>query len=294
MASTQASSPLRQLVRSIDGFSLATLRTLLFRGPGKARKVIGATLQAASPNPNPWTVSEWTLVRAFPTSQPLLLNGGDWTDGCTAPLERFIMALLLRHFAPKLVVEVGTYRGITTRLLLDNLSEDARIYTIDLPLGASASEFNESTDARLIAGRKVGIEYHSHPRAGQVTQILGNTLEAETWKTIPNGVDFAFIDASHSYEAVRNDTERVWPKLAPNAVVMWHDYTQDVSHERGVGQYIRELIPKDPGIFLCEGTDMAFRVPVEALRQAETRLPQWFVDGSYPRRFPAGVTAWRR
>ena len=36
-------------------------------------------------------------------------------------------------------------------------------------------------------------------------------------------MQFAFIDADHRYEAVRNDTEKVKPLLDEHACVCWHD-----------------------------------------------------------------------
>jgi hypothetical protein len=174
------------------------------------------------------------------------------------------------------------------------MGADALIYTIDLPPEVSPEEITAASDARLIIHRKVGIEYQSHPLAGQVTQILGDSFSDETWRQIPEGVDFAFIDASHSYEAVRNDSEKLWPKLSPEAVVIWHDYTESVSPERGVGKYIRELMPTHPDIFLCEGTDMAFRIPESALREGVRKMPDWYPDGSFSKKHPEGVPAWQR
>jgi len=294
MPSEPSPAPLQNGLRLLDGLSFAALRTLFTKGPGAARKVVGATLGAVQPKRNPWTVSPWDIARAFATPESVAIHGGDWTDGTTAPLERFIIALLLRSFAPRQIVEVGTYRGVTTRLLLDNLPSGAHLHTIDLPPAVDPQSLTAATDARLIITREVGIQYHSHPLADRVTQILGNTFEPATWSQVPEGVEFAFIDASHSYEAARNDTERLWPKLMPGAVVIWHDYTETVSAERGVGKYIRERLPSDAGIFLCEGTDLALRLPVEALRAGEARVAAAYPPGHAPVRKGPLVPAWHR
>lgn len=39
-----------------------------------------------------------------------------------------------------------------------------------------------------------------------------------------NKFDFAFIDGDHRYEAIKNDFEKLYPYLEPNAVIAFHDY----------------------------------------------------------------------
>lgn len=285
--------PLIEVVKLIDGLSLAAVRTWLLRGPAAARKVVGGALATVWPKPPPQVMDYWDIVRAFPATENLVIDAGSWQDGCTAPLERFLIAQLVRHFQPRTIVEVGTYRGTTTRLLLDNMPPDARIYTIDLPLDAKASEITAASDERLIRHRQVGAEYQAHPLAKNVTQILGNTFEAATWEQVPEGIDFAFIDASHSYEAVRNDTERLWPKLSPKAIVLWHDFTETDSRERGVGKYLRERMALELDTFVCAGTDMACHIPQAILAEGAARVPGWHPAADYARRRPLGPLPWQ-
>ena len=238
-------------------------------------------------------MSYWDIVRAFPVDEELVIHAGGWKDGCTAPLERFVLAQLLRFFKPVKIAEIGTYQGTTTRLLLDNISAGARIFTIDLPPETKASDLQAMSDERLIVHRKVGADYLDHPKREAVTQILGDTFNAQTWEQVPEGIDFAFIDASHSYEAVRNDTEKLWPKLAENAVVLWHDYTESVTPERGVGKYIRELMQTKPDLFICAATDLAIRIPQRLLIEGAARVPGWYPTGDYSRRHPLGPLPWQ-
>ena len=237
-------------------------------------------------------ITSQNLARLFSVDETLTIIGGSWMEGGIAPVERFLLVQLLRYFQPKLLLEVGTYRGTTTRLMLDSLNPVARIYTIDLPLDRQFEQTASATDQPLIEDPKVGVDYLSHPLAGQVTQILGNSLEPSTWQQVPSNIEFAFIDASHSYEAVRKDTQQVFGKIAPEAVVIWHDYTLAETAERGVGKFIRELMLARPDIFVCEGTEMALRVPPAALQRAERQVAQWFPPGEYQRRYPAGILPW--
>jgi predicted O-methyltransferase YrrM len=237
-------------------------------------------------------VTSLNLARLFAVDETLMINGGGWKEGGVAPAERLLIAQLLRYFQPKRLLEVGTYRGTTTRLMLDSLNPGSHIYTIDLPLDRQFEQNAAATDQPLIEDPKVGVDYLSHPLAGTVTQILGNSLNAATWQQVPDSIDFAFIDASHSYEAVRNDTQQVFDKIAPEAVVIWHDYTLVENAERGVGKFIRELMLTRRDIFVCEGTEMALRIPPAALQRAESQVARWFAPGEYQRRYPAGILSW--
>ena len=72
--------------------------------------------------------------------------------------------------------------------------------------------------------------------------------------------DFVFIDGSHSYEAVKADTERVLPFVAEGGVIAWHDYGSSVlSH--GVYKYLNEMSRREPWpIMAIEYTTLAIQI----------------------------------
>ncbi|NOS67615.1 MAG: hypothetical protein HOO67_04605 [Candidatus Peribacteraceae bacterium] len=50
-------------------------------------------------------------------------------------------------------------------------------------------------------------------------------MSAEAAKKFENNsLDFVYIDANHSYEAVKEDLELWWPKVRPGGVIAGHDY----------------------------------------------------------------------
>ena len=294
---------LRTALRSLDGFSIAAARVLVARGPKAARKVISETLHAATAREQcdtqrPYhTADVFDLGRAFSVDENLTFDGGSWVDGCTAPHERFLLAQLVRYFKPKTLLEVGTYRGATTRLLLDHLPSEARLYTIDLPPDYDLAKVGAASDEHLILNRDVGVEYRDHPKAQNVVQVFGNTFDPSTWQQIPEGIDFAFIDASHTYEAVRNDTEMVRRKSTAGAVLVWHDYYEADPRkpgEYGVGKYIREEMRVRDEVLIVLGTCLAICIPVPTLLEVEKRVPSFFPSGNYGARFPHGAFPWLR
>lgn len=259
---------LRTALRGLNGCSPAALRALLSDGPCAARQVIGATLREAEhPTPPPplRSVGWWDLIRKFSVDESLVLNGASWHDGSTIPIERVLIAQLMLFFKPKTALEVGTYRGDTTRLLVDHLPAGGALYTIDLPPEMGSATVTSMTDAPLIESRSPRQGYSGHPRAADVRQVLGSTFDASTWEQIPGNIEFAFVDASHSYAAVKNDTQWVRRKTARDAVILWHDYISGESPQNGVGRFIREQMKLDNEIFVCAETRLAMRLPARLL-----------------------------
>lgn len=264
---------MNSLLKFIDGCSLAAVRVGLTRGPAAARKVIGETLRAAHP-PDVPQIHWWDLARMFANDENIVLHDGEWTDGCIAPLERYLLAHLVHYFKPKVLLEVGTYRGCTTRLLHDNAPAGAEIYTIDLPPGVAATAVAHSSDARLINTRDVGATFAHFSGNGRckIRQVFGSTFDASTWEGLPRQFDFVFIDASHTYEAVRNDTRRVLQRCGRGTVVAWHDYSEHVAVERGVGRFIRELMRERSDIYVCPDSTLALLLPSAQVEAGRRRV----------------------
>ncbi len=193
----------KKAFRGILGFSLAVILKTLTNGPGQAFRILSTTLKAYDYKESR-KMMLGDLVRAFSAEDDIEIHANHWMDGSTEALERFVMAILIKHFRPQLIVEIGTFRGTSTRLILDNMDASAKVFTVDLPVKVRSADTAAFTDNRLIKHRVVGTDYLNHSLAGNVSQIIGNTLDPATWEKIPEGIEFAFIDASHSYEADSN------------------------------------------------------------------------------------------
>jgi predicted O-methyltransferase YrrM len=73
----------------------------------------------------------------------------------------------------------------------------------------------------------------------RITQILANSA-AYDFKVHEDGFDLIFIDASHSYEYVKNNSESALSILAPGDLVFWHDYVSPIELT-DVFRYLNEL-----------------------------------------------------
>ena len=135
-------------------------------------------------------------------SRSIIIDGLLTTaDGSLGIPDQVALMSLLRDREPGVVLEIGTYNGATTRLIALNLPR-AKIHTLDLPPDISSEELHQSRlpkdDFHLIGNRRVGEAIVSDPAITNVTQHYGDSA---TWDFSPvQGLDFVFIDGSHTYQ----------------------------------------------------------------------------------------------
>ena len=116
--------------------------------------------------------------------------------------EAFLVSVV-RLLKPKKLVEIGVLVGETTVCLAYNMPADAVLYGLDIDIERPRAliEF-------------MGMEKRI---------ILLPGISQESAKSLPDGIDFAYIDGGHGYEEVRDDTAAIWHKLSEGAVVAFHD-----------------------------------------------------------------------
>ena len=165
-------------------------------------------------------------------------------------LEILLTILLLEQ--PKEVLEVGTFFGQTTRGMAECLP-GARIHTVDLPPRVTVPRDVPGLDAHLVERRVVGREFLGRPCAERIVLHLCDT---NTWDFREAGKPtFFFIDAAHSYEYVRNDSEKCLALCEGEFVFLWHDY--DASHP-GVVRLIDEWDQLGRNVKRISGTSLAY------------------------------------
>jgi predicted O-methyltransferase YrrM len=158
---------------------------------------------------------------------PKLRGAGSGSVGEMAAISALVAAM-----RPKNVLEFGTCDGCSTWHLWANSGPDTVITSIDLPSGVKAIG---STDAGLQGVRK-------RPFLPDDPRVRLVEMDSRLWAPeVPGGVDFCFIDAGHSYECVRNDTEKALSALKDDGVVLWHDATWKGNGYR-VNKYLLALI----------------------------------------------------
>ncbi len=117
--------------------------------------------------------------------------------------------------------EIGVYRGWTSEKLLAQRPNLCTLYLVDSWQGRREPSKEE-------AERRTG------SAADRRCVLHMDSLVAAT-KVEDGSLDFVFIDADHSYEAVRADIRAWLPKLKPGGLLCGHDY----------------LHPKCPGVAMA-------------------------------------------
>jgi hypothetical protein len=167
-----------------------------------------------------------------------------WGDTSDRAKLSFLKTLVREKFHDKKILEIGTYRGTTTYSMALNLSTGT-ICTVDCGYEALKDlikqETPEHTNKVNYSAYNVGEVYKSGlVYREQITQIVGNTTEESiAQKIIENGpYDLIYVDAAHTYEGIKNDTELSMRCLADNGMIIWDDYN---GHWLGVNRFLDEL-----------------------------------------------------
>lgn len=166
-------------------------------------------------------------------------------------LEMSYICALTKATQPRTVLELGTFNGNTTLQIALNAPDDARLFTVDL---------RDSTSSRLHESGEKPRRFVGAPCEPRIRQIYGDSLHMD-FSSFCEGrpVDLAFIDAGHSYECVRNDTEKTLPLMAPGGLMIWHDFAYNCA---GVFNYLNELAGMLPIANLSASSLVVYRIPV--------------------------------
>lgn len=173
--------------------------------------------------------------------------------GSLSAIESVLLLKLARRVDPAFIFEFGTYRGDTTRLLLENL-RDSRIYTLDIPNLTDIVFEGGDLD---IAERSLLIEkrYNKSSRRHWVRQIYQDSLyfneELFPWK-----FQFVFIDGNHKLKYVQSDTQKAFNMISSEcSCIAWHDYGNPEFPE--MTEYL-DTLSQTRDLFHIEETKLVF------------------------------------
>ena len=143
--------------------------------------------------------------------------------------------LLISHLdraREEIIIETGTNWGSTTIVLAQALIDAGcrgRVITCELD--------EENIDRAKLNWEAAGVSGHIEFHQGDSIKIVPRALAELT------GIRFAFIDASHLYNDVKNEFEIILPKLADDALVIFDNTYRitDESEDPRVNGFVRDL-----------------------------------------------------
>lgn len=147
--------------------------------------------------------------------------------------ERIVLAAIAELLKPAMIFEFGTYSGSTTTVLAD-AAPRAVVHTMDLP----AEEIVFGQDVV----EAIGKNFRDRPEyAGRIVSHRCNSRLFD-FSLFENKVDLVYIDGSHEFADVLEDSRNALRMLTPRGVIIWDDYQpgcMDVA--RAIQQIARTL-----------------------------------------------------
>jgi len=154
--------------------------------------------------------------------------------------ELLTLAAICRYQKPKRIFEIGTYTGSSTLVMSLNASHETEILTLD-----------------LAPGDLIGSAFRDTTQSSRIQQLYGNSLSFD-FSAYNGTMDLVLVDANHSYECVKSDTEKAFALLRPGGVIVWDDYRWLEIHAEcsGVTLFLNELQATRP-LYSIAGTRFA-------------------------------------
>lgn len=184
-------------------------------------------------------------------SQVLLSPHLQLSEGSMPIRDLLPFLALFCSLRPSQAFEIGTFNGTTTSMMALNLP-DTVIHTLDLPPdNRTGATLLEQDDFHLIEKRQLGASFPLAPKG----RIIQHHSDSASWDyQLAREATFVFIDGAHTYDYIRNDTEKTLAHCRKPLTVVWHDC--DLYHG-GVVRWLSEMVAKGKPVRRIRGTALA-------------------------------------
>jgi len=168
-----------------------------------------------------------------------------WDKTVRCDVEIPILTALADHIKARRGLEIGCNTGATSAALLAGNS------TIEEYVGVDLNKI------WFVDNQPAGHFALSEPRF-RLIQSAAGLYDLKPADIGP--VNFIFVDADHSYQAIKYDTEFARQIIKPGGVIVWHDYQHPTCPD--VRKYIHEINdqPGQPPIVWVKGTTVCYQI----------------------------------
>jgi Methyltransferase domain len=176
------------------------------------------------------------------------------------------LCLIARLTNPKKIFEIGTFNGYTALHFAMNAPQ-AEVYTLDLAPNKGVTLNTTLGDDRFVGNSmKHDRVFEGRGEASRIHPLYGDSATFD-FSPFHRTIDFFFIDGSHSYEYVRNDTLKALDSCHAGSVIAWHDYGRRGIN--GVSRWLHKFSKSFFQLYRIPNGSLAFGV-VPARREKES------------------------
>ena len=226
------------------------------RNPNDLAHVLGIANWAAGeiidPEADVRSIPVVNVLDIYPGSQRWILQSFPSVGASVSPMECAALAAFCGLLKARRVFEFGTYKGVSTTQLALNVGEHGIVFTLDLPEDhpAYSLPIPKPEEQAIAAEGGKGILI---PRdlLDRITFLNADSAKFDESPYLES-MDLVFVDGAHSYEYVKNDSEKGWRMLRLGGIMAWHDCN---ANHPDVVRYIRET---GHHVKLIAGTALAY------------------------------------
>jgi predicted O-methyltransferase YrrM len=149
----------------------------------------------------------------------------DAVDGNVTERELITICRLIRSAHPTKLFEIGTFDGRTTLNMAVNAGTGGTVHTLDLPKSEISSAASRIHAHEVVYADKArsGERFRGTDVESSIVQLYGDSGTFD-FARYYGTMDFVFIDGSHTFDYVVNDSLHALKMLTPKGMIVWHDY----------------------------------------------------------------------
>lgn len=164
---------------------------------------------------------------------PANISSGSKLAGCELETRELFPHLLNRLGLTGTGVEVGVREGQFSEHLLQHW-RGRLLYSVDPWREFSPTDYQDSSNVPQSKQDKLYQDTIKRLLPYADRSVIWRLTSREAAPLVADGsLDFCYIDADHSYQAVREDVQLWWPKVKPVGILGGHDFIADGTYSFG-------------------------------------------------------------
>jgi predicted O-methyltransferase YrrM len=140
------------------------------------------------------------------------------------------------------VVEVGCWKGRSSVAICEALREklDVSFYAVDTFSGDEHNPAMHQRHGEELGADRVYAQFQENTADYSFVHIVREPSADASHAFIDGSIDWLFIDAEHTFDHVRSDVQRWYPKVKPGGIISGHDY-QHFEVQRAVDTHLSDV-----------------------------------------------------